>query len=134
MDRMVRVAREWDIDLADHESRQATTELIESSNLTIAMTGSHVVDLTSEFPSALSRLVTLREAAEATQETGPPEWNAAAIAEWSAQVTQRPLSELLSGTLDVADPVGRSKRVHRRTAALIEALVGQLLVPVPEAG
>lgn len=131
MEPMVKVASRWGIDLRDHVSRQLTAELIANSDLMVTMTGAHVVELAGEYPEGLSRLVTLREAAAATQLNGSPGWTAAATQAWVAQVAQRPLDVLLSGNVDVADPVGSPKRVYKRTAGIIAELVEQLLAPLP---
>lgn len=133
MDQMVGVAERFDIDLSGHESRQVTRELVDASDLVIAMTGAHVIDLAGAHPDAVNRVATLREAAAAASaELGPPRWKPPAMRAWAARVTQRPLEVLLGGEVDVADPVGRSKRIHRRTATLINELTEQFLVPHTE--
>lgn len=129
MDRMVEVASGYGVDLSDHMSREVTDELIDATDLVVAMTGSHVIDLAGTFPEAQARTVTLREAASAVTTIGAPEWEPNAVRRWAAKVTQRPLATLLGGEVDIADPVGRSRRVHKRTAAEIIEHLEQLLVP-----
>lgn len=126
MDRMVEVASGYGIDLSDHVSRQVSHQLIDASDLVVAMTGSHVMDLAAAFPDAKARTITLREAAAAASTTGAPLWEPARLRGWAAGMTRRPLSTLLGGEVDIADPVGRPRRVHRRTAAEIVELVEQL--------
>lgn len=126
MDRMVEVASGYGIDLSDHVSRQVSHQLINASDLVVAMTGSHVMDLGGAFAEARPRTVTLREAATWVTTTGAPGWEPHIVRNWAREVTRRPLAALLDGEVDVADPVGRPRRVHRRTAAEIVELVEQL--------
>ena len=49
--------------------------------------------------------------------TGAPDWKAGTpeqVYDWASEVSQRPIAVLLSGSMDVADPVGRATRFYRR--------------------
>lgn len=127
MDQMIRAAERFDIDLTDHLSRQLDATILESSHLVLTMTGRHVLDVGDIDSSALGRTLMLREAADGALRVGTPQWNAPAVRRWSAELTARPIDVLLRGELDVPDPVGRSQRVHRRTASEITDLVSTLL-------
>ena len=123
-DRMVAAARRHGIDLSSHRSVQVSSDLVAASDLIVTMTGRHVVELAEQFPESARRTITLREWAHATQEgQGIDVWTPGSVMEWGDRVSRRPLGELLSGRADVADPVGRWRRAHRRTAQQIQLLV-----------
>lgn len=130
VDDMVDVARRMGVDLSEHRSTQLSPALVESVDLVVTMAGEHVVDLVALAPEVRSRTVTLKEWAAAT-ESGRPltDWSAEGVATWAALTTQRPLEVLLSGELDVDDPIGRSRRHYRRAAAEIQALLEVCLRP-----
>lgn len=120
---MVEVAAGMGFDLRGHESRSLDTDLTETADLIITMTGEHVVDVVGAHPDAMQRTITLREFAKATQRVGTPPWDAVSLRAWASEVTDRPISVVLDGTLDVADPIGGPKRAYRRTAREIVDLV-----------
>jgi protein-tyrosine phosphatase len=124
VDDMVEVAQAAAVDLTQHRSTQLSAALVEASDLIVTMAGQHVVDMVALTPAARARTVTLREWAAATESGRPLErWTPEAVAEWAALTTRRPLDLLLSGQLDVDDPIGRSRRHYRRAAKEIEALI-----------
>lgn len=130
MDDMVDAARRVGVDLTSHRSTQLTAELVEDCDLIVTMAGQHVVDMAGLTPAAASRTVTLKEWAAAT-ESGRPltEWTRDAVARWAARTTQRRLDVLLSGELDVEDPIGRSRRHYRKAATEIEELLALCFAP-----
>ena len=122
--RMIEVAARHDIDLSAHCSVQVSADLVAATDLIVTMTGRHVVELAEQFPEASRRTVTLREWAHATQQgQGVDTWTPSGVRAWADGASRRPLGALLSGRAVVADPVGRSRRIHRRTALQIEGLV-----------
>lgn len=130
VDHMVRAALELGVDLAAHRSRTVDPELLEWADLTVAMTGEQVLDLVARSGPARGRVLTLREwAAAGRSGDRPSEWSPRAVREWVAPLTGRTLDALLSGSLDVEDPMGRPRRHFRRTAAEIEALVAECFTP-----
>ena len=126
MNHMVAVARKEGIDLGGHRSRRLTGTLLGDSDLILTMTGQHVLDLADIDRGALGRALTIREAATAAMGEGAPSWNAQEVRNWAATAADRPLDGLLSGFTDVDDPVGASRRVHRRTATELRELLGRL--------
>lgn len=126
---IVEVAADTGLDLGRHISRQVDGELLGQADLVLAMTGEHVVDLVGLNPPTARRVLTLREAAAAAAGQGPPPWAPAETRAWAAAVSDRPLTAVLSGNHDTADPIGGSKRAYRRTAHEITELVGTLLRP-----
>jgi protein-tyrosine phosphatase len=120
---MVEVAAKMGFDLSEHVSRRVDTDLTTTADLIVTMTGEHVMDVIAVDPGATNRTITLQEFADATQRHGAPEWNATSLRAWAAQVTDRPISLVLGGALDVADPIGGPKRAYRRTAREITDLL-----------
>lgn len=129
---MVAVADKLGLDLRDHLSTSLDVELLEGSDVIVAMTGEHVLDLVGISPDCRPRTLTLREWAAASEAGHPVRgWERAELRRWAAEVTERSLGLLLSGELDVADPVGRPRRHYRRTATEIEALLATAFAPSP---
>ena len=123
---MAHVAKRRGYDLSDHVSHRVDLELLERSDLVIAMTGAHVVDLVGLAPSATRRILTLREAGAAAADEPLTDWDAGTVRAWAECATDRPLQQLLAGRLDTADPMGRSLRRYRSAADEIEELTAQL--------
>jgi protein-tyrosine phosphatase len=125
VDDMVEVARRHGYDLTTHVSATVSPELLDAADLVVPMTGQHVVDLVGMNLDALGRVLTLKEWAAATTAGSPLlDWRPDAVRDWAAGVTARPLEELLSGHMDVADPIGKPVKFYRRAAEEIESLVG----------
>lgn len=120
---MIEVAAKFGVDLSGHRSRQLDVALTSSADLIVTMTGEHVVEVIGLDPDALQRTITLREFAAATREQGAPRWDAESVRNRAAGVTNRSISVLLGGELDVADPIGGPKRAYRRTAREITDLL-----------
>lgn len=121
---MAAVAKRRGLDLSGHVSMQVTPGIVASSHLVVTMTGLQVLELDERSPGAISHTITLREWATISQDHGAiTDWTPAGVEAWVAPFTERPVSALLSGRFDLADPVGRPTRVYRRTAETIEALV-----------
>lgn len=125
VDDMREVAAKLGYDLSTHVSSTVDAELLASSDLVVGMTGEHVVDLVGLAPSARGRIVTLREWARAS-ESGMPltVWTREGVADWASRVADRPLNDLLSGALDIRDPIGGPRRGYRRAANEIAELLG----------
>lgn len=120
---MSHVAAKRGLDLSDHVSRQLDASMLDDSDLVVAMTGAHVVDLVGLAPDATRRILTLRELGAAADSIRPSGWDGPALREWADGPTRRPIHDLLDGTHDTADPMGRSMRRYRSAADEIEALV-----------
>lgn len=129
---MSHVAAKRGLDLSDHVSRRVDADLIDRSDLVVAMTGAHVLDLVGLAPDATRRILTLRELGDAAGQVPPADWSGATLREWAAAATQRSIHDLLDGHSDTADPMGRSMRKYRAAADEIESLVAAFLgAPTP---
>jgi protein-tyrosine phosphatase len=125
-DSVLAVLAEREIDASGHRSRRCTAAMISAADLVVTMERAHARELTVSVEGASSRIHTLGALVEWLGEsddlTGSPADRVARFA------TEREASHLLgSGPDEVADPHGRSKRVHRRAADRIESLVVGLL-------
>ena len=86
---MAHVAARRGYDLSAHVSRQVDAGLIERSDLVIAMTGRHVVDLVGMAPGATRRILTLREAGTAATLSAPSAWDPISLRRWAETPTDR---------------------------------------------
>lgn len=121
---MTSAASRLGYDLSAHRSRTVDAALLTDSDLVVAMTGAHVVDLVALAPDVADRTLTLRElAAAAADDPLPPVADATALRAWAARATNRSLHDLLQEHLDVVDPHGGPRRGYRRAAADIEQLL-----------
>ncbi len=126
---MAQVARRRGLDLFSHASRQVDAEMIERSDLVVAMTGRHVIDLVGLAPGATRRILTLRELAAAAEVTPPDAWEPETLRAWADGPTRRAIQTLLDGRSDTDDPMGRPMRHYRATADAIERITGAFFVP-----
>ena len=126
---MAHVARTRGLDLSGHTSRRVDADLVDRSDLIVAMTGAHVVDLVGLAPDATRRILTLRELGAAAESIRPSDWGGDSLREWVDGPTRRPIHELLDGSHDTADPMGRSMRRYRAAADEIETLVATFFAP-----
>ena len=132
-DHAVEVMREHGLDLAGHESRQLDRALVESADLVLGMTRTHVDRVSTLVPDAADRtflvgeLVRLSDGVEAR---GPDE----PMREWAARVAQSRPRRIAVGRVEdeVPDPVGEPLAVYRMTAARLDrdlrALASRLVV------
>lgn len=124
----VEVMREWGIDITSHRTTLVTPSLVSEASLVIGMTRAHVREVVALAASAWPRTFTLRELVRRAREVGqrPSDLDLTA---WLAQVADgRSTVDLLgeSHEDDVADPMGKSRRAFRHTAAELDALLGDL--------
>lgn len=120
-----RTAARRSLDLSRHVSRQLDDDLIAESDLILTMTGDHVIDLVAGWPHAADRTFTLRELVDAPA-VGPAQLTRPAVRSWAAERSRGDRAAVLSGSLDIADPMGRGLRAFRRTADVLDAAVGSL--------
>lgn len=124
VDDAVWAAKRLGHDLRGHVSSTVDLELLAWADLVVSMTGEQVLDLVGLWTGCRSRAITLREWASASASGRvPARWTPDAVRVWAASVTDRPLDVLLSGELDVEDPIGRPRRHYKRTAAEIDGLL-----------
>lgn len=112
------------LDIGDHRSRVVSPAMVRAADLVVTMERAHVRRLHLEVPEAASRVHTL--GAVVADLVGAP---GATLGErLQALHRERPPSALLgNGSDEVADPFGRSRRVYRRTAERLDALVVELI-------
>lgn len=121
---MVQAARHHDLDLGAHRSTQLDSELLEWGDVVVTMTGEHALDVVGMRGDLRPRCITIVEWAAATEAGNAlADLSPLGVQEWAATVARRGLDVLLSGDLDVPDPVGRPKRAFRRTADVLERLL-----------
>ena len=128
VEEMASIAARMGVDLEGHRSTQLSAELVDSCDLIVTMSGQHVIDMVGLSPASGSRTITLKEWASAVERGHPiTDWSRDGVRRWAAERTQRPLDVLLSGELDIEDPIGRSRRHYRRAAQEIQDLIAIFL-------
>lgn len=125
-DTVVAVLDELGIDARDHRSRSCTPEILADADLVVTMERRHARELAVSLDGASARIHTLGALAEGLagleDASGPPAERVARV------MADREASALLgSGRDEIADPHGRSARVHRKTAARLDELANTLL-------
>lgn len=115
--------------LDGHVSRQLSAELIDGSDLVIAMARPHLREAAVLSPTAFARTFTLREVVRRATAAGPrgddEEFDA-----WLARVAAgRRIADLVADDPgdDVADPVGQPFDAYRATAAELDELLGRFV-------
>ncbi len=116
------------IDTSPHRSRRLRPELVATADVIVGMSRAHVREVVATQPDAWPRTFTLKEIVRRGEERGP-RVPGQTLGEWVATLhSGRRTTDLLvdAEADDVADPIGRSRRVYERTAAELEALVDRL--------
>jgi protein-tyrosine phosphatase len=126
-DTATKVLRERDLDLARHRSRIVDRDLLDAADLVLTMERRHARDLVLEFDNA-EKVHTLKAFAQLVSdltrpEHEPPVRGVRALVQAAAEA--RPSMAFLGdGRVDeIADPHGRSARVHRKAVDEISAAV-----------
>jgi protein-tyrosine phosphatase len=122
------VAREFDLDLSRHESRQLAPSLVRNANLVIGMERRHVREAVLLDPGAWPRTFTLKEIVRRAESLGARS-DGEAFDEWVQRVHSGRKPSALLGTSaddDVEDPTGRPFADHGTTARELSDLVARL--------
>ncbi len=126
-DTAAKVVRERGLDLSAHRSRIVNRQLLDDADLVLTMERGHARDLVLEFDNA-EKVHTLKAFAElvfglTAEDHDPPVKGLPSLVR--AAAAARAASAFLGdGWVDeIADPHGRSARVHRKTVAEIAAAV-----------
>jgi protein-tyrosine phosphatase len=117
------------IDLTAHRSRVLTPEMLDDADLVIGMARLHVREGTVLRRPAFPRMFTLKELVRRGEETGARK-DGETVEDWVARVGQgREPRDFLGDARDddVADPVGRSTRIYKKTAKELDDLVVRLV-------
>jgi protein-tyrosine phosphatase len=124
----ISVMAELGLDLSSHRSRTVSQEMVELSDLVIAMTRQQVVDLALLAPAARRRLFQLRDLVQRGESQGrrAPDQE---LGRWLRTVAGQgggigPLSSALED--DIPDPVGQPRAVYQRTGRLLSDLCSRL--------
>jgi protein-tyrosine phosphatase len=122
----VQVGLEHGLDLSRHVSRQVTSELLQRSDLVIAMTRDHLRQLAVVDPSALPRLLTVKDVARSFHRLPP---SGLALREAVAAATAaRSIGSMLGDAADddVADPMGGPVEGYRTLVAELGPLLDRI--------
>lgn len=125
---MVRAAAALGLDIAGRPSRPLGAAELSAASLVVGMARQHVVDVVTLAPDAWERTFTfsdLLQRADGMGGRGPDE----TVAAWAGRLSEgRRRQDVLAapGGDDVADPMGRSERHHRRVADQLDAMTGRL--------
>lgn len=126
----VAAARERSLDLSGHRSRPLDAELVGWANLLVTMERAHALDAVTVHGATLARTFTLPDiAARAASRPRRPDQQ---IDDWLAEIgADRTAPSLLGGAGDgadeVPDPIGRPLKVHRATAASLDAMLSAVM-------
>lgn len=124
---VIELLAERGIDVAAHRSRKFAPAMLDDIDLVITMERMQARELAITSEGSSSRIHTLGALSEwlasDSDVAGTPQERIAAFA-----ATRRPADLLGGGSDEVADPHGRSKRLHRKTAERLDVLCAQLLV------
>ena len=124
---MIDVLKERGLDATDHRSRKFVPEMLNGIDLVVTMERMHAREMAVTLDAASLRIHTMVGfvgwlANSADQLTGAP-------IDWLTTYAdgQRASDLFGTGSDDVEDPHGWSKRIHRQTADRLELLSGGLL-------
>lgn len=127
-DGSVRAMAKYGLDLSEHRSRLLSRQLIDDADLVIGLACEHVREVVVLVPEAFGRSFTLKELVRRGEAVGPV---TGSLERWLDAVNDgRQLADLLGASTDddVADPIGRSDAVYRRTAAELSSLIDRLVI------
>lgn len=127
----VAVMAERGLDLGAHRSRQLAADLVDGSDLVIAMAREHVREVAVLDPGAVRRTFTLKELVRAAEVQGPrrPDEDLAA---WLDRLGAGRRRDDLLGVghdpgYDIEDPVGRDRADYEVTAVELDHLLARLV-------
>ena len=122
------------IDLTPHLARKVSPEILDVADLVLAMEHRHVREVALTDAHALSRTFTLPDFVARAEAS--PRGDTEPFGPWVARLSSgRSTEEILRADprLEVADPMGGSKRVFRQNAARLDELVGRLVATIADA-
>jgi protein-tyrosine phosphatase len=120
------------LDLTDHRSRRVDPEMVASADLVIGMTREHVREAAVLEAGVLAKAFTLKELVRRAEAIGPRSPDVP-VSRWLQQLSSGRRAEELIGVghdaaFDVEDPVGRGRAEYEVTAALLDELLGRLVM------
>ena len=117
------------LDMSSHRSRILDRELLEGTDLVLAMSREHLREAVLALPDIWPRAFTLKELVRRGEMIGP-RVPGESIDAWLARAhAGRSHADLLgtSSDDDVEDPIGLSRSAYEKTADELSALVGRLV-------
>ncbi|MHB1446553.1 MAG: arsenate reductase/protein-tyrosine-phosphatase family protein [Acidimicrobiales bacterium] len=116
------------IDVSGHRSRRLSPDLIEASDLVLAMAREHLREAVLMVPSAFGRIFTLKEIARRGESVGPLASGADREVWLSRLAAGRQRRDLMghSPEDDVEDPIGGPMSAFRTTLAELDDLTGRV--------
>ncbi len=117
------------IDLSAHRSRIVDRELLESTDLVLAMAREHLREAVLALPDIWPRAFTLKELVRRGETIGPRA-PGESVGQWIARAhSGRNRQDLLgsSSTDDVEDPIGLDRSAYEKTADELSDLVDRLV-------
>lgn len=127
-DEVIDVMRGRGIGIESHLSHEVTEADLVEADLVLAMARQHVREAVMTDPGCFPRTFTLKELVRRADENGGPA-DGETFEAWLARlnVGRTPTQHLGSSELDdVADPVGRPRRIFKRTANELDDLLDRL--------
>jgi protein-tyrosine phosphatase len=126
----IELASEFGVDLSAHRARALRNIDLSDADLVLGFEGSHVAEAVVEAKAAVARTFTLVELVELLPQIELPDEDN--LVDRARQVVARahaarPNSGMPAADLQIRDPLGRSPRVYRETAARLRDLSRRLL-------
>ncbi len=117
--------RRLGLDISAHRSRLVTTEMATTADLVVAMERHHVLDLVNLHGAPMTRTYTVLEleAVTAATQRAPDE----TVDDYLERIAADRSAADVMRAPDLADPVGRTLRRHRRTAGVLREAVDRIL-------
>ena len=125
----VGVLGDMGLDTSGHRSRRITAQMVREADLVLCMAREHLREAVLLVPEAWPRSFTLKELVRRAEHVGSRAGDQP-FDEWLAKLhAGRTRTGLLGSSADddVADPIGGSWSVYKRTAAEIQDLVDRLV-------
>ncbi len=122
------VAAEMGGTLRGHRATRVERGLLESADLTVAMTAGHVTDLVQEAPDLADRVFKLSELARLAGEH-EPRGRGESLTDYVVRIgagrSERPWIQSRTDA-DVVDPIGEGSTFYRRVAEQIDGLLAEI--------
>jgi protein-tyrosine phosphatase len=128
MDHAIATMADDGFDLSSHRSRKVRSQMVVESDLVVAMTRQHVVDLLLLAPDSWNRVFQLRDLVRRGEQVGRRSKRQPINAWLGAVGADRTKSGVLAGRLadDIVDPVGHDRPVYDKTKDLLNDLLTRL--------
>lgn len=123
----INVMRKMNVDISGHESRLATTRMLQSSDLVIGMTRDHVRKIVEQDVGLFPKTFTIGELSR--RSNGVPIGVEDGLRSWASLIHGNRVVSDLRGSFDpedVKDPLGKAKREFRRTATRLKELTSEI--------